>query len=127
MPSNCYTKALREPIYFLWECKDSSNKLKNAQYRSREARNLKPGSRELVRDHAIPFVYLQNELLALENPTVESVKGLLDKYLVACLITTDQDKQLNAIGLGRKMTDKWKEVGCLARYKAIGIETEENK
>lgn len=36
MPSSCYSKALREPIFFLWE-KRAGSKVKIAKYRSKQA------------------------------------------------------------------------------------------
>jgi hypothetical protein len=41
MPPSSYTKALREPIYFLWELRAGKPKDRCAQYRSRESLGVK--------------------------------------------------------------------------------------
>ena len=86
MPASCYSKALREPIYFLWECRKTSCKSENARYRSRSASGLQVGDGALIRDHAVPFRYLLSELLALREVTPDSVRNLLQKYEVAVII-----------------------------------------
>jgi hypothetical protein len=54
MPQNCYSKALREPIFFLWELR-SGTKTETAKFRSKKAKDISYGKGEIVRDHAIPF------------------------------------------------------------------------
>src|SRR5712692_5602235 len=87
MPSSCYTKALREPIYFLWQRKKGKGKADIATYRSKNAIGLSFGNWQLVCDHAIPFKYLQAELLRLSDVTAHSVRKLLDKFGTLVLIT----------------------------------------
>ncbi|OJF68551.1 hypothetical protein BK026_06975 [Alteromonas sp. V450] len=50
MPSAAYSKALREPIHFLWEVKDGP-KFKVAKYWSQNAVGLVNGNNEIVYDH----------------------------------------------------------------------------
>ena len=115
MPANCYTKALREPIFFLWETQ-AGPKAKVAKYRSLAAVGLKHGKGELVYDHAVPFRYLQAELLQLEPVTPASVRGVLDRFGTAVLLTKHENTLFNSKGLGHRMPDP------LARYKASDIE-----
>lgn len=122
MPSSCYTKALREPIFFLWEIRLTKNKLKAAKYRSRAALGMKSGDGKLVYDHSVPFSYLQKELLDLVSVTIESVREILQRHGTACLITWDEDRALSKARLGRKMPEDWDRKDPLARYRAIGIE-----
>lgn len=126
MPSKCYAKALREPIFFLWELRNTNKKHEAALYRSRSSLELVAGQGQLIYDHAVPFNYLQKELLLLNSVTTENVECILLRHGVACLITKDEDNMLNQSGLGRKMPDDWDGNDCLARYRAIGIEIIKN-
>ena len=126
MKSNCYTKALREPIFFLWELRNTNKKHEAAMYRSKKAEGLIAGGGKLIYDHAVPFSYLQKELLALDSVTTKTVEEVLLRHGIACLITKEEDRMLNKAGLGRKMPDGWNKQDCLARYSAIGIEIIEN-
>jgi hypothetical protein len=122
MPASCYSKALREPIYFLWECRATSSKGKNVRYRSRSALGGQMGNGALIRDHAVPFRYLQSELLALREVTPDNVRELLSKYEVAVIITKSENDLLNAAGLQSKMPSDWDGRDPLARYKTVNIE-----
>ncbi len=115
MPVSSYTKALREPIYFLWELRRGRGKDRCAQYRSKASIGIKRGTGQLQYDHAVPFRYLQRELLSLTEVTPESVRETLSKYDVYVLVTSDEHKQLgNDMPAGR--TDP------LARFEVAGIE-----
>ena len=125
MPLSCYTKALREPIFFLWETRNGS-KIKIAKYRSRAAVGLKYGKGELVYDHAVPFRYLQAELLALEAITPSALADCLERFGTAVLITKGEDSLLTRSGFGHAMPADWDGMDPLARYRAVGIELVEN-
>jgi len=128
MPSSAYTKALREPIYFLWACRFGSNKISRAQFRSKAAIGLKYGKRELVGDHAIPFGYQQAALLELPEVSTDAVRRILDSnFGVGVLITSQENERLNRAKLKNKMPADWDRVEVLARYKAVGIEVVENE
>lgn len=120
MPTSSYTKALREPIYFLWE-KRNGSKIKIAKYRSKASLGLKYGKGELVYDHVIPFRYLQEKLLALESVTAPRLVEILSQ-LEAAIITKEENALLNAQGLSQAMPADWDGVDPLARYQAVGIE-----
>ena len=126
MPSACYSKALREPIFFLWELRDTKKKYNAATFRSVSSLGVDPRRGGLVYDHAIPFVYLQRELLALEAPTKESVSVILLRHGVACLITKDEDLLLSKNSLGRSMPSDWDGTDVLARYNSVGIKVVPN-
>jgi hypothetical protein len=49
MPSSCYSKALREPIHFLWE-RRSGARQRAARFRSRATEGLRYGKGEVVHD-----------------------------------------------------------------------------
>jgi len=126
MPSSCYTKALREPVHYLWE-RRAGTKIQAAEFRSNNSVGLSFGKRELVYDHAIPFSYLQNELLGLKNITKTTVRNKLNKFGTICLITKDEDETLSKAGLGRRMPENWDGEDRLARYRAVKIKTVKNK
>jgi hypothetical protein len=128
MPASCYSKALREPVHFLWSCRRGSSKEKIARYRSRDSVGLKFGGGRLVFDHAIPFNYLESELLGASELTSEAVREKLRQYSeVFVLITKEENDRINASGLGSKMPDQWDQSDPLARCRAVGIELVENK
>ncbi len=126
MPVSSYSKALREPIYFLWECRESKNKEHVAKSRSRASLGIGFGTGELVYDHSVPFKYLQAELLALSEVTVETVATALSRYRAGVLITKEEDARLNAAGYRSKMPKGWDGADHFARYKAVGIEIVKN-
>jgi hypothetical protein len=122
MPASCYTKALREPVYFLWTRRAGGRKEKLARYRSRASLELRHGNGQLVFDHAIPFNYLQSELLQLKEVTPEALRTILLRHEICVLITKSENERLNASGLQFKMPSDWDDDDPLARYKAAGIE-----
>ena len=126
MPVSCYTKALREPVYFLWERRGEKTKEEIPRYRSQAAVGLGFGDGQLVYDHAIPFRYLQSELLQLDDVTAEAVRDVLLRHEIRVLITKSENGRLNASGLQAKMPPTWDGTDPLARYKAVGIELVEN-
>jgi hypothetical protein len=127
MPPSCYSKALREPIYFLWTCRSGTAKERLPRYRSRATIGLSFGDRQLVFDHAIPFKYMQAELLGLKDVTPSAVRTILLKYEVCALITRIEHEQLSVNGLQAAMPATWDGVDPLARYLAAGIELVPNE
>ena len=121
MPASCYTKALREPIHFLWE-RRSGPKLQVAAYCSKAAVGLRFGKGEIIYDHAVPFRYLQEELLALEPVTQEAVRQVLERFGTIVLVTKAESAKLDENGYSHNMPDGWDRVNLLARYNALGIE-----
>ncbi len=125
MPASCYTKALREPVHYLWE-RRAGSKINSAQFRSKAAKGLKFGERELVYDHVVPFSLLQGKLLALKKVTRGSVRRVLEEFGTICLISKEEDNELNKARLGRSMPPNWDGKDIWARYKAVGIKYVEN-
>jgi hypothetical protein len=125
MPSSCYSKALREPVHFLWERREGS-KIRAAKFRSQATIGLNFGGGLLVYDHAIPFKYLQAELLKLSDVTTDSVRNALNKFGTVALVTREENNILNHAGYGSAMPKDWNGTDSLARYKAVGIEIVEN-
>lgn len=121
MPTRCFTKALREPVFFLWE-KHGRSKIAAAAYRSRASLGLTFGSRQIVYDHSVPFRYLQERLLALQPVQPVTVRDVLTRYAVSSLLKREEDRLLTKRGLARTMPDDWDGTDPLARYSAVGIE-----
>lgn len=125
MPASCYAKALREPIHFLWE-RRAGAKIRCAKFRSKAATGLRSGKGELVYDHAVPFRYLQDELLSLAPVKEQAVARVLDKFVTIVLITKAENARLDAAGYRYKMPQDWDKADPLARYRALDIELTEN-
>lgn len=128
MPVNCYTKSLREPIFFLWELRNTKDKMRAAEYRSVASKDLMYGKGQIVYDHSIPFCYLQHELLAMDNTQVsaKSIKPILQRFCVSCILTKEEDQMLGKMGLGNKMPSDWNQKDPLARYTKAGIDVIRN-
>src|SRR5690606_25626225 len=106
MPAQCYTKALREPVFFLWE-KHNRSKVAAAAYRSTASLVLTFGSGKIVYDHSIPFRYLREKLLALQPAEPATIRVILSLFAVSSLLTTEEDGLLRTHGLARTMPDDW--------------------
>ena len=120
MPASCYTKALREPILFLWE-KRKGPKSAIPRYRSKASAGLERGNGDLIYDHAIPFRLLQKELLDLKHVAPQALADTLNRYEMVVLITKAENARLNAMGLARAMPSDWDGSDPLARYAAAHI------
>jgi hypothetical protein len=124
MPVSCYSKALREPIHFLWE-RYLVPKRQAAKYISKKAAQIQNVSGKTIYDHSIPFIYLQNKLLSLNQLNTDNIKKLLDKYTLTTIITKDENTILNK-ELKSKMPNNWDGKNPLARYDSVGIDVVKN-
>jgi hypothetical protein len=122
MPKSCYTKALREPVFFLWEKRPKMSKYASTLYRSTIARDLPNNGGGLVYDHAVPFRYILEQLLDLEQVNTATVRACLIQNIVTCTITKEENDLLNKAGLAHNMPINWDGKDKLSRYKAVGIE-----
>jgi hypothetical protein len=122
MPVSSYSKALREPVHFLWERGDGRTKERCAAFRSKASVGLRFGKGDLIYDHAVPFTYLQKELLGLAEVTRDSVRDVLMKHCVVVIVTKAENERLNQAGLGRRMPADSDSTDTLARYAALGID-----
>jgi hypothetical protein len=125
MPSSCYSKALREPVYFLWTCRTKGiSKYERAGYHSKAASRLQRGNGQLALDHAFPFRRLLDKLLNLEKPTPDAVRKILLKHELQVLVTTAEHHRLHALDRQSEMSGG---TDPLARYKAAGIKLVKNQ
>lgn len=126
MSTSCYSKALREPIFFLWENSGKGSKYKKAKFRSLASLGVEEGKNLLRYDHSIPFSIVQEQLLSLNDVSLKTVEQILDSKLIACTITKEEDALLNKAGLNSKMPENWDGVDPLARYREVNIKITEN-
>ena len=54
-------------------------------------------------EHVVPKQVVIDRLFALQAPTASDVYNLLDTFLIGCIVTTEEDKKLNAAGYNHKM------------------------
>jgi hypothetical protein len=134
LPACCYSKALREPVHFLWERRIGASphrvcgpKVCAERFRSKAARGLSFGKRKLVYDHAIPLNYLQDKLLKLSAVSPDAIRKLLTRLCVPVLITREENQIINRRGLAKRMPNGRNATGPLARYNAVGIAIVKNK
>lgn len=82
---------------------------------------------KLTHEHSIPKSIIIQKLLNLPKPTQAAVKQILTKYCIAVIITREEDKKLNDIGLRSKMPDDWDNKDVYARYHRAKIDITQNK
>ena len=124
-PAVVWRKALREAIHFTWETRRGGKNVA-ARYRSLASKGLTFGSGALVYEHAIPMLVVQDELMKLNDPNPEDVRNILDRMLVTCIITVDEDREMGRRNVGRSMPTGWDGTDALARYTHAGIDLEKN-
>lgn len=122
MPKSCYSKALREPIFYLWEKIEKTNKYNSSKFRSFAAKGIPNNSKNLIYDHAIPFNYVLEKLVAIKNLTPATVRKCLIDNLVTCTITKEENILLNKSGFLHKMPDDWDGIDPMYRYKKVKID-----
>ncbi len=120
MPATSYAKALREPVYFLWESY-GKKKHQAAKYCSESSLVTPIKAFSHVYDHAIPFNMVLELLLNLDQPDIARVRAILEKYLLACWITRAEDKLLTSLGFRSNMPVDADETDFRARYASAGI------
>jgi len=120
-PVGTWSPALKAPVFYLWEVPEGSGGKGGVAQAHSLASETTDGP--IVYEHSYPFKFLRNELLDLDNPSVESVRAVLEKPLHGhvAMITKAEDSELNAKGFQSKMPDDWDGVNPLARYEAIGL------
>lgn len=119
-PAAVWTKALREAVHFIWELR-RGNKTVAARYRSRASKGLFFGSHHIVYEHVIPLKVVHKALMDLVDPDPTEVKAILDRMLITCIVTKEEDQKL-----GRGMPSDWDGIASFVRYDLAGIEVEDN-
>lgn len=75
-------------------------------------------------EHVIPQMEIVNMLMDMNPLSKKAVEELLSNYFRVLLVTKDEHQRLNASGLRSKMPQNWDRKDVWARYKIVGIETE---
>lgn len=97
---------------------------------SKEALKLREGNDAwhglgLVHEHMIPRNVIEDEILALPNPTVEQIEELL-KLSRVCVVTEAEDERLRDLKLGSRLPNGERTTsGGKERYQLAGIELSE--
>ena len=76
----------------------------------------------LIKDHAVPVKIIHKILRKDLNPSEESIEKLLQTYYSLGVLTSDEDKALNKLGLKSEMPEDWDGVNVFARYEKAGIQ-----
>ena len=72
-------------------------------------------------EHAVPLMWIVNELMKMNLPTKIRVRNLLRKYFRVLLVTKEEHRKLNASGFRSTMPQDWDRRDPWARYTAVGI------
>lgn len=76
----------------------------------------------LIREHVVPRTVIFDELLKLKRITPKKVDELLGELMVIVMITKDEDKKLDRMGLRSKMPECWRYGdNPFQRHEAAGI------
>jgi len=78
--------------------------------------------KDLRHEHIVPRSIINKKLLEMDAPTADIIFDLLEAYCIAIVVTLDEDKCLNKLGLRSKMPDDWDEIDPWARHKKARIE-----
>lgn len=105
----------------LWVWSEFDGKYAGCRRWSEKAWAMRHVVKELRHDHAVPKKLLIERLKRLTSTaTVNDVEEVLQRYCIGVVITRDEDRLLNRIGLQSCLPD-----GCdddpLARYRAADI------
>jgi hypothetical protein len=109
---------LRQAIFCFWESREFH---KFDSRRPRSVMALKNPAQAVSYDHVIPMSIVADKLLTGEI-SHGAIREILDKWVLACVITKDEDRHLDRLGLRQEMPRDWDGADLFARYKAAGIE-----
>jgi hypothetical protein len=108
--------------------KASWGKIPWNEYVSEAANRTRDKKLVVEKEHVVPLDVITGYLVELgANPSIESIKSVIDKYLHFATITKEEDRILNAHGLKRKMPEEYCDKSSalygdvFARYKVVGI------
>ena len=121
---HCATKhAVFADVIWKWSLFDG--KYKGCKYWSKDAYAAYKVSgdwRGFIHEHVVPKKLIIEHLMSHKNPSQESVKHILEDYCIAVVVTVDQDKKLNKLGLRSKMPEGFNiSDNPWARYDEAGI------
>lgn len=113
------SRVARETLFFVYEG-DNSNKYRRHRH-SLAAAKL-PSDKSKVYDHAIPLASWLPGLLHAGGLEATEVQAQLERCYHIRIITEDENRVLNAMGLRSRMPLDWDGIDVEARYRKAGIE-----
>ena len=106
--------------HVLWVWSEFDGKIQGCKHWSIKAKNAKTGTR-LIHEHVVPRKVLREKLFSITSPTKRKVCNILSKYCVGVVVTNDEDKELNSLGLRATMPKDWDGKDIWARYSVAKI------
>lgn len=101
-----------------WTISELDGKYEGCRWWSRQAMQ---GQQELRHEHVVPRRVIISLLLDTVDVHEDRVRSAL-QLCVGAVVTKEEDRQLNSVGLRRRMPHDWDGVDVFARYKVAGIE-----
>ena len=81
----------------------------------------------LIAEHAVPVSVVNERVLELAEPTLDTIADLVLELTVLSVITEEEHDRLAAAGLRKTMPQAWDGLNAFSRYEAVGIEVEPNQ
>jgi hypothetical protein len=101
-----------------WTLSELEGKYAGCRFWSRRALDQRT---DLRHEHSVPRRLLITMLLEMSAPTEAAVRCILD-LCVGVVVTVEEDRALNAVGMRSRMPEGWDGRDVFARYRAVGIE-----
>jgi len=119
-PRNVCCRNLKLAIEHYWRKKTLMLPTKKQISRSLKASSVP--LQECDIEHAVPMMVIVNMLMDQDTLTLDFVKTILESFYRVCLVTKDEHRRLNKIGLVSRMPSDWNRADVWARYRRAGIE-----
>jgi hypothetical protein len=87
-----------------------------AQYKNRET------DKDLRHEHIVPRSIITKDLLEMEASTANTIFELLEINCIGVVVTLEEDRSLNKLGLRSKMPEDWDRIDPWARHRKAQIE-----
>jgi hypothetical protein len=104
-----------------WVWSEFDGKYCGCRYWSLAAWKLRDSGEKFIHEHLVPKKVIIDLLMGVKKPSRSSVRKVLESFCIGVVVTVEEDRRLNALGLRSKMPDDWDGINALARYEAAGI------
>ena len=105
----------------IWAWTVFDGKYDRCEYWSEDAYKIRENGGKFIHEHVVPKKLIIEHLMSLENPSQESVKRILVACCIAVVVTVEQDRKLDELGLRSKMPEGSDINNPWARYEKTGI------
>lgn len=109
----------------VWVWSEYFGKYDGCCYWSKKALKFKGDTKSLCHEHIVPKKVIIEKICGLKSPTKPKIREILERYCIGCVVTRDEDKELNKAGLRAQMPAGWNGDDPWARYKSVGIQVVE--